>query len=98
MAHERRHRGTHPEDASLFSDQQIPKLREALSEYCWLLSRHYATASSLKLVGDKFQLSERQRMLLMRSACSDSERTNRQTNQVDDHDLQGQQVFIDGFN
>ena len=71
MPDTRRHRGPHPEDAELFAPASWPALRAATTDLSWLLSRGYAEPSSLKLVGDCFQLTERQRTAVMRSACSD---------------------------
>ena len=64
MPDTRTHRGPHPEDAKLFAPAAWPALREATAELCWLLSRHYAAPSALKLVGDRHQLSARQRAAL----------------------------------
>ncbi len=67
----RQHRGAHPEDARLFEGAQLPSLRRATGELSWLLSRGYRLASSLKLVGDRHALRERQRLAVSRAACSD---------------------------
>jgi hypothetical protein len=98
MGHEQRHRGDHPEDALLFSDKHIPVLRCALKDYCWLLSQGYAPPSSLKLVGDKFQLAQRQRLLLMRSACTDEQCHRRINSHRSVANMAGCDLFIDGFN
>ncbi len=98
MGHEHRHRGTHPEDMLLFADSQTTKLREALQDYCWLLTHGYAPPSSLKLVGDKFQLAERQRLLLMRSACTESQRLTRQSTRRTPSSVAGCDLYLDGFN
>lgn len=98
MGYERRHRGNHPEDERLFSALAIPTIRLALSDYCWLLSRGYAEPSSLKLVGDKFRLEQRQRLLLMRSACTDTQRTNRLKTSCPPSAVAGRNLSIDGFN
>jgi hypothetical protein len=94
----RRHRGAHPLDVELFDADQLPKLRRAVSELCWLLSRGYNTASSLKLVGDRHGLRERQRLAVSRCACSDQDRQRRKDHLVAVEQLQGQQLAIDGFN
>ena len=56
MPDRRHHRGPHPDDASLFAPSVWPVLREAVADYCWLLSHGYASNSSLKLVGDRYEL------------------------------------------
>lgn len=98
MTHEERHRGTHPSDNLIFADAEIPKLRTALRDYCWLLNRDYAAPSSLRLVGDKFQLVERQRMLLMRAASTDAQRLKRHASQRSPLALAEQDIYLDGFN
>ena len=67
MPDTRRHRGPHPQDAELFASETHPTLREAVNHLSWLLTRGYAERSSLKLVGDRFGLQERQRRAVMRS-------------------------------
>ena len=57
----RHHRGAHPADPKLFGPDQLRKLRRAVTELSWLLSRGYNMTSSLKLVGDRHGLRERQR-------------------------------------
>ena len=42
-----------------------------MADFSWLLTRGYAEKGALKLVGDRFSLTERQRLAVMRSACSD---------------------------
>lgn len=98
MGHQKRHRGAHPQDETLFSESQLPGLRLALRDYGWLLSQGYAVPSSLKLVGDKFQLTDRQRLLLMRSACSQVQREQRSTSMSSPQSLVDQDLYLDGFN
>lgn len=94
----RRHRGAHPADADLFGPDQLAKLRLAVSELCWLLSRGYKMTSSVKLVGDRHNLRERQRLAVSRAACSDQDRQRRKSHCVVVEQLRDQPVIIDGFN
>ena len=94
----RRHRGAHPADAELFHTDQLPKLRMAVSELSWLLSRGYKMTSSLKLVGDHHGLRERQRLAVSRSACSDWDRQRRREHCVSVEEIRNQSVIVDGFN
>ena len=71
MPDKRAHRGQHPADAMLFASDRIPDIRYAVADYSLLLGKGYAEKSSLKLVGDRFALTERQRLAVMRSSCSD---------------------------
>jgi len=94
----RHHRGAHPADAELFNPDQLPKLRQAVAELSWLLSRGYKMASALKLVGDLHGLRERQRLAVSRSACSDQDRQRRMEHCISVDQLRNQNVIVDGFN
>jgi hypothetical protein len=94
----RRHRGAHPEDARLFAAERIESLRTAVSELSWLLGRGYQSKSSLKLVGDRHNLRERQRLAVARAACSDGARAGRLAHEVDGSKVEGAELIVDGFN
>ena len=94
----RRHRGAHPADADLFGVEQLAKLRRAVSELGWLLSRGYNMTSALKLVGDRHGLRERQRLAVSRSSCADEDRVRRKDHLITVEQLRGQDVTVDGFN
>lgn len=94
----RRHRGAHPADAELFGPDQLTKLRLAVSDLCWLLSRDYKMTSSLKLVGDRYGLRERQRLAVSRSACSEQDGQRRKDHCVAVEELRNEPVIVDGFN
>ena len=98
MPDERRHRGPHPDDASLFSREAERELRNAVADLSWLLTRDYATPSALKVVGDRYNLTQRQRTAVMRSACSDEARADRQRRHVPAQQLQDQPLLLDGYN
>jgi len=70
MADKRQHRGPHPKDKDLFGPDALMELRAATRDLCWLMTLGYATVSSLKLVGDRYWLTERQRRAVLRSSCS----------------------------
>ena len=98
MPDKRRHRGAHPSDAGLFGPEALGPLREALRDFALLLSKGYADKSALKLVGDHFALTQRQRLAVMRSACSDQQQRRRVEHRVKTADLASQAVAIDGYN
>jgi hypothetical protein len=98
MADTRQHRGPHPQDVEVFREAVWPDLRAAVAHLSWLLTRGYAPPSSLKLVGDRFHLTERQRRAVLRSSCSDQCRTSRRAGRVEPADLDGERIDIDGFN
>jgi hypothetical protein len=98
MPDKRRHRGAHPEDKLLFAPSVLPRLRAAVADYSWLLGRNYATKSALALVGDRYQLAQRQRLATMRCACSDQSLAHREQHRVLDSALRGQTLALDGYN
>ncbi|UCG49999.1 MAG: DUF434 domain-containing protein, partial [Phycisphaerales bacterium] len=63
-----------------------------------LLTKGYAQKSSLKLVGDRFSLTERQRLAIMRSACSDLQLESRKRREAPIDKLAGEPLAIDGYN
>jgi len=98
MPDRRTHRGPHPDDIKLFSANFIPILKAALADFSLLLTKGYADKSALKLVGDRFSLTERQRLAVMRSACSDQQLASRNHRRVGIDFLAGQALAIDGYN
>jgi len=98
MPDKRLHRGQHPADKKLFGETWIPNIRRAVADYSLLLSKGYAEKSSLKLVGDRFTLTERQRLAVMRSACSEEQRASRKSRQLEINQIAGQVIAIDGYN
>jgi len=98
MPDRRTHRGPHPQDEELFAPDRIGNLRLAVADFSLLLTKGYAGKSALKLVGDKFSLTERQRLAIMRSACSDQQVASRNQRRVPIENLASQPVAIDGYN
>jgi hypothetical protein len=98
MPDTRVHRGPHPDDAALFAPVMFPRLREAVADFSLLLTKGYADKSALKLVGDRFSLTQRQRLAVMRAACSDQQRQSRLERRVPVEALPGQPLAIDGYN
>jgi hypothetical protein len=93
-----RHRGPNPDDDRLFAPQWIPILCQAVEELSWLLTRGYPSTSTLKLVGDRYALTERQRWAVGRAACTDEQHVQRAATLLRPNDLGGRPVSIDGFN
>ena len=98
MPDKRTHRGAHPDDARLFASANTVRLREAVQDFSLLLTKSYAEKSTLKLVGDKFELTQRQRLAVRRAACSDQQLTCRKERHVEISAIAGQALFIDGYN
>lgn len=98
MPDTRKHRGPHPADADLFGPSARPLLKQAVVHLSWLLTRGYAEPSALKLVGDRFSLTERQRIAVLRSSCSDQALEHRHRTQVSVEQSAGETLYLDGFN
>ncbi|MGI6556789.1 MAG: DUF434 domain-containing protein [Pseudoramibacter sp.] len=91
-------RGFVPEDLRNFSKSALPILRSASSDVCHLLDRGYSLDTTLTFVGNHYQLSVRQRLAIMRSVCSSEQQTKRLRKMLSSDALDGQTVWIDGFN
>jgi len=98
MPDKRTHRGPHPSDAKLFAPAAISDLQSACQDFSLLLTKGYAEKSALKLVGDRFSLTQRQRLAIMRSACSKKDLISRRQREVKITDLTNQVIAIDGYN
>lgn len=94
----RQHRGAHPSDYSLFDESKLAVLRRATAELSWLLGRGYAIVAALKLVGDRYGLTSRQRLAVSRAACSDQQRDNRNARSLSIEEIEGERLIVDGFN
>jgi hypothetical protein len=94
----RKHRGAHPEDRKLFAADQLLVLRTAVDELSWLLTRDYSLKGAVKLVGDRYELTDRQRLGISRAACSDQSRQRRAATLVGAENISHADVIIDGFN
>lgn len=96
MPDTRSHRGQNPKDSKLFASRNLSDLKQAVEDYSLLLTKNYPPKSSLKLVGDKFNLTQRQRLAVMRCGCSDEQKNERNAKEIPlpqtDH------LVIDGYN
>jgi hypothetical protein len=95
MPDQRRHRGPHPRDATLFPPRKLPRLRRAAGDYSWLLDRGYTSSAALTLVGNRFQLQKRQREALLRAVCGRAKSRERRARRITPT---GQALLLDGFN
>lgn len=98
MPDSRTHRGPGPRDRELFGEGARPALASAAADLSWLLSRGYAEPSSLKLVGDRHRLVERQRTAVLRCAAADAAVAGRRERRLGLDAARGGPVRIDGFN
>ena len=98
MPDKRSHRSAAPRDERLFAPEAVPLLARATAHLSWLLSRGYAERSGLKLVGDRFELTARQREAVGRSACPDGALRSRRARCVPIAALRGAQLAVDAYN
>ena len=98
MPDTRSHRGPHPEDAKLFAPQAWPRLRSAVADLSWLLSRGYALPGAIQVVGNRYDLEARQRQAVTRSACSDEALRRRRAAEIALDSLAGATLLVDGYN
>lgn len=89
-----RHRGPNPKDPALFHSDQWALLRNAVDDLCWLLTRGYPRQASLQLVGNRYNLRERQRVAVGRTSCSDRQSAERGGKSRP----AGPAMAVDGFN
>ncbi len=93
-----RHRGPDPEDESSFGAARVPDLSRAVHDVCWLLDRGYGISAATELAGDRYHLTRRQRIAVGRCSCSSAARERRHEHCVSALQLQGQPLWLDGFN
>jgi hypothetical protein len=62
------------------------------------MGRGYAVVAALKLVGDRYGLTQRQRLAVSRSACSDEQLATRQSRCLPVEEVAGKSLIVDGFN
>jgi hypothetical protein len=98
MPDRRAHRGAHPDDPTIFGPDAVPALRGAVGDLSWLLSRGYASPSALKVVGDRYNLTARQRTAVMRCACTDEAAAGRAGTRVPPEAVRGGTLRLDGYN
>ena len=99
MPDSRHHRGPHPEDARLFGTAESQRtLRLAAGDLAWLLGRHYAPGAALSLVGNRYQLRQRQRHALRRAVAAPAVARARRARQVGAEALAGGSLQVDALN
>ncbi|WP_164723329.1 DUF434 domain-containing protein [Chryseobacterium aureum] len=94
-----RNRGKNTGDDTLFgSEKQTGKLKLAVEDMHYLLSRAYPEKAASDLVGNRYRLKTRQIQALRGASASAAQLQNRQQKQVEASSLQGKTVYLDGFN
>jgi hypothetical protein len=92
------HRGPASKDERLFGARQLPALRAATHDLRWLLDHGYASRSATELVGNRHNLTSRQRMAVSRCACSRDAAQHRRRLQLAPAEVRGRELWLDGYN
>ena len=98
MSEKNAKRGYVPEDDKYFSQEAICTLQKASRHVHYLINEGYDLKQASTFVGNHFQLSERQRLSIVRSVATDEQIICRRRKQISLSDLSGKDVMIDGFN
>jgi len=91
-------RGRDDDDDEQFNEIAVAALRAARVDIEWLLDRGYPLPSALTFVGDRHQLTARQRLALRRSSSSTEQRRSRAARMLPLAAVAGADVVVDGFN
>ncbi|KFF08090.1 DUF434 domain-containing protein [Chryseobacterium luteum] len=94
-----RNRGKNTEDDALFgSEKQVDKLKTAVQDMLYLLSRDYPEKAASELVGNRYRLKTRQIQALRGASASEKQVGSRKMRQLRASELKDKTLYLDGFN
>lgn len=94
-----RNRGKNTVDDTLFgSAKQLEKMKSAVQDMQYLLSRNYAEKASSELVGNHYRLKTRQIQAVRGASASETQLQNRKSKQLKISELKVKTFYLDGFN
>jgi len=94
-----KNRGKEGRDDLLFGAPKMQeKIKEAVTDMRYLLSRGYAQKSSIQFVGYRYRLNARQQQAVQGMSASKQQIEQRQSTGVALGALKGKDIIIDGFN
>lgn len=94
-----RNRGKEGRDDLLFGDSKMQfKIKEAVTDVSYLLSRGFSEKSSVQLVGHRYRLNARQQKAVQGMSASSSQVTQLKTTTIAANQLKDQTLVIDAFN
>lgn len=70
----------------------------AVNDYFFLINKEYPVKSSLKIVGDHYNLNSIERNILLRGISSSIKIMERKKKKINEFEIEGKKVFIDGYN
>ena len=91
-------RGFVPKDERYFSPAALATLRTASQHITYLINNGYDLKQASTFVGDHFQLSDRQRIAIMRSVATNEQLAERRAKEMPLERIGGTGVWIDGLN
>ena len=98
MPHRQTHRGPNPQDHELFASRHFERMGLAVIDLHYLLSKRYGDKAAVKLVGDRFRLTSRQRYALRRIVSSQEQIDAVAQREVRISAIKMDPVMMDGFN
>ncbi|MGG5209832.1 DUF434 domain-containing protein [Chryseobacterium sp. MIQD13] len=94
-----RNRGKNTGDDTLFGSQkQIDKLKMAVQDMMYLLSRDYPEKASSELAGNRYRMKTRQIQALRGASASEKQIEDRKCRQLEVSELKNKVLYLDGFN
>lgn len=94
-----RNRGKNTGDDTLFQPtKELNKLKSAVEDMNYLLSKEYPEKSSSELVASRYKLKTRQIQALRGVSASDQQIENRKSKEFQISDLKNKILYLDGFN
>ncbi|WP_291146637.1 DUF434 domain-containing protein [Flavobacterium sp. UBA7680] len=94
-----KNRGKEASDDVLFGTLKIQlKLKEAVADMRYFLSRGYGEKATLALVGNRYRLNSRQQQAVRGMSASQNQIEDRKSKEIEIQNLAGKEIIIDGFN
>jgi len=87
---------TNEQDNALFEDGE--KLKLAVADMYYLLSRNYPAKAAVALVGNRYALVKKQQTALLGMVCGEQELQNRLQKELRPEQLKDKTIYVDGFN
>lgn len=85
-------------DCKEFNADALPTLSRACYELSWLLDRGYPRDTARDFVGDRYQLTARQRLFMARVVSGKVAASRRVAKRKGEAELAGERILVDGFN
>lgn len=94
-----KNRGKEASDGTLFGTLKMQqKLKEAVTDMHYFLSRGYGEKATLVLVGNRYRLNSRQQQAVHGMSASQIQIEDRKSKEIQSQELEGKEIVIDGFN